>query len=66
MGNQPDPDITAMALQALAPYTQQQKVKEAVDRGIEMLAKLQDAEGGYISNAGYDLSLIHICRRYCF
>lgn len=54
MGNQPDPDITAMALQALAPYTQQQKVKEAVDRGIEMLAKLQDAEGGYISNAGYD------------
>lgn len=54
MGNQPDPDITAMALQALAPYTQQQKVKEAVDRGIEMLAKLQDVEGGYISNAGYD------------
>lgn len=54
MGNQADPDITAMALQALAPYTQQQKVKEAVDRGVEMLAKLQDAEGGYISNAGYD------------
>lgn len=54
MGNQPDPDITAMALQALAPYTQQQKVKEAVDRGVEMLAELQDAEGGYISNAGYD------------
>ena len=54
MGNQPDPDITAMALQALAPYTQQQEVKEAVDRGIEMLAQLQDEEGGYISNAGYD------------
>ena len=43
-----------MALQALAPYTQQQEVKEAVDRGIEMLAQLQDEEGGYISNAGYD------------
>ena len=54
MGNQPDPDITAMALQALAPYTQQQEVKEAVDRGIEMLAQLQDEDGGYISNAGYD------------
>lgn len=54
MGNRPDPDITAMALQALAPYTQQQEVKDAVDRGIEILAQLQDAEGGYISNAGYD------------
>lgn len=54
MGNQPDPDITAMTLQALAPYTQQQEVKEAVDRGVEMLAQLQDEEGGYISNAGYD------------
>lgn len=54
MGNQPDPDITAMALQALAPYTQQQEVKEAVDRGVAMLAQLQDEEGGYISNAGYD------------
>lgn len=54
MGNQPDPDITAMALQALAPYTQRQEVKKAVHRGIEMLAQLQDAEGGYISNAGYD------------
>lgn len=54
MGNQPDPDITAMALQALAPYTQQQEIKAAVDRGIEMLAQLQDEEGGYISNAGYD------------
>lgn len=41
-------------MQALAPYTQQQEVKEAVDRGIEMLAQLQDEEGGYISNAGYD------------
>lgn len=54
MGNRPDPDITAMALQALAPYTQRQEVKDAVDRGIEILAQLQDAEGGYISNAGYD------------
>lgn len=54
MGNQPDPDITAMALQALAPYTEQQAVKEAVDRGIEKLAYLQDEGGGYISNAGND------------
>ncbi len=56
MGNQPDSDITAMALQALAPYTQQQAVKEAVDRGIEKLAELQDAQGGYVSNAGNESS----------
>lgn len=56
MGNQPDPDITAMTLQALAPYTQQQAVKEAVDRGIEKLAELQIPQGGYVSNAGDESS----------
>lgn len=56
MGNQPDPDITAMTLQALAPYTQQQEVKEAVDRGINKLAELQIPQGGYVSNAGEESS----------
>lgn len=51
-----DPDMTAMALQALAfyyvenPVTAQDKtVKEAVERGIACLSALQDANGNYAS-----------------
>ncbi|MCM3629921.1 DUF4430 domain-containing protein [Paenibacillus glycanilyticus] len=45
-----DPDITAMVLQAFAPYyASNTTVKEAVDRGTAWLSKAQRADGGYAS-----------------
>ncbi|WP_336772063.1 S-layer homology domain-containing protein [Paenibacillus sp. MMO-58] len=45
-----DPDITAMVLQAFAPYyNANPTVKAAVDRGITWLSKAQQADGGYVS-----------------
>lgn len=61
-GNQPDADITGMALQAFAPYyldeakykatqatTSYLHFKEAVERGVLTLKRLQKANGGYDS-----------------
>lgn len=49
-GNSPDPDITAMAIQSLAPYyNTNEKVKSAVDRGLTQLSKLQLDNGAYNS-----------------
>lgn len=46
----PDPDVTAMAIQALSNYCSADiKVKDAVDRGITVLSKMQNADGGYSS-----------------
>lgn len=48
--SQVDPDITAMAIQALTPYYEKkEKVKAAVDRGIKWLSDNQNDNGGYIS-----------------
>ena len=44
-----DPDITAMALQALTNYTDDEKVAAAVERGINTLSSLQKDNGGYAS-----------------
>lgn len=56
-GNTADVDVTAMALQALAPYRDAeqaknaqvdgQAVQKAVDRGVAVLSKLQNAQGGF-------------------
>lgn len=46
-GSSADPDITAMVIQCLSPYTSRGDVAAAVDRGIEKLAFLQDENGGY-------------------
>lgn len=49
-GAQPDVDLTAMTLQALAPYYEKQpKVTEAVNRGLELLSNLQNKDGGFSS-----------------
>lgn len=48
-GKSADPDITAMALQALAPYRDKAKVKKATDRAINALSKIQNANGKYSS-----------------
>ncbi len=56
-GNNPDADITSMALQALAPYYEKEyivkgkSVKAYVDRAVAKLAEIQTAEGEY-SSAG--------------
>ena len=44
-----DPDITGMALQALAKYQEQSAVKTATERALACLSKMQDANGGYSS-----------------
>lgn len=46
-----DVDVTAMALQALAPYQNQSKVQTAVERGLTCLSNLQGSDGGYTSGS---------------
>ncbi len=48
-GKVPDPDITAMALQSLAPYKEDPKVKPYIDRAVQVLADIQLPSGGYSS-----------------
>lgn len=48
-GTNPDPDITAMALQALAKYKDDETVKPYIDRAVEKLSKIQKEDGGYSS-----------------
>lgn len=44
-----DPDMTGMALQALANYRSQPAVKPAVERAVACLSAMQDRDGGYSS-----------------
>lgn len=45
-----DPDMTAMAIQALAPYYKtNETVKAAVDKALEALSALQHSDGGFDS-----------------
>ena len=48
-GGEPDVDITAMTLQALAKYRDCQDVEDAVQRGIAALSALQEPNGAYLS-----------------
>ncbi len=48
-GGEPDVDITAMTLQALAKYRDQPDVTPAVERGLAVLSSLQEPDGGYTS-----------------
>lgn len=48
-GGEPDVDITAMTLQALAKYHDQADVAAAVERGLAVLSSLQEPDGGYTS-----------------
>ena len=42
-----DPDITGMALQALAKYQDQPAVAQATEEALTCMSKMQDAEGGF-------------------
>ena len=47
-GTKADPDMTAMAIQALAPYHKtNETVKAAVDKALEALSALQRNDGGF-------------------
>lgn len=46
-GTVSDPDVTAMALQVLAPHAEEHS--EAVDRALTRLSDLQQEDGGYVS-----------------
>ena len=48
-GGEPDADVTAMALQALAKYREDADVLAAVERGVTALADLQEPNGAYTS-----------------
>lgn len=49
-GQKADADVTAMTLQALAPYTgADMQVREAVNRGLDVLSRIQADNGGYLS-----------------
>ena len=41
--------MTAMVLQCLAPYKEQEKVKNVLEKGVELLSLLQSEQGGYES-----------------
>lgn len=45
-----EPDMTAMALTALAPYREREDVAAAVERGVTALAGLQNEQGGFVQN----------------
>lgn len=49
-GEVADPDITAMAMQGLAPYKERADVGAALSRGLDKLASMQDTDGGYGSS----------------
>ncbi|MBO4390638.1 MAG: DUF4430 domain-containing protein [Lachnospiraceae bacterium] len=44
-----DPDMTSMVLYALAPYSDQAKVKEIIDRCVDLLSKAQGEDGSFVS-----------------
>ncbi len=48
-GGTGDVDVTAMTLQALAPYQENNAVSDAVSRGIDFLAEIQLPSGAYQS-----------------
>ncbi|TYS17697.1 DUF4430 domain-containing protein [Rossellomorea vietnamensis] len=57
VGSAPSPDITGMALAALAPYKEQAEVKAAMDRAVTYLSEAQGETGGYnIESNGGDAS----------
>ena len=46
-GNEADPDVTGMALQALSKYQTLASVKKATEKALECLSNIQDEHGGF-------------------
>lgn len=52
-GNAPDPDLTGMAIQALAPYREENgAVQTALDTAVDVLSKMQSSDGNFPSEYG--------------
>lgn len=63
---QSDPDITGMALQALAGYQSQPEVKAAIDRALDYLSAAQESNGGYAShNTSSSESVVQVIVGLC-
>lgn len=63
---QADPDVTGMALQALAKYQAQSAVKTATDKALKRLSEMQDADGGYASwNISTSESVVQVIVALC-
>ena len=56
MGGEPEIDLTAMALQALAKYQDRKDVAEAVEKGLAILSERQNENGGYQYSAAEQVS----------
>jgi hypothetical protein len=48
-GRTGDADVTAMALQALAPYQERAEIKKVIERALTCLSRLQNSDGSYTS-----------------
>lgn len=48
-GNKSDVDVTAMVVQALAVYREEERVAEVIDKAVEFLSENQLSSGGYSS-----------------
>ena len=46
-GQQSDPDLTGMAMTALAPYRSKKKVKTALDKAVKCLSEMQNSDGTF-------------------
>ena len=51
-GNIADPDVTSMAIQALAPYQEDPEVRSALDTAVTVLAGMLDETGNFPSQYG--------------
>lgn len=51
-GSKPDPDVTAMAIQALAPYRDREAVATSIDRALDLLSQMQNADGDFVGDYG--------------
>lgn len=51
-GNVADPDVTSMAIQALAPYREEPEVQNALDTAVTVLAGMLDETGNFPSQYG--------------
>ena len=60
-GNAADPDVTAMALQALARYRQNDKVSAAIDRALGCLSAMQKESGGFESSESAAQVIVGLC-----
>jgi len=67
MNGESDVDLTAMAVQALAPYMDDPEVRAAVERALTHLGERQEADGGfegYNARTSESISQVIIALRY--